>query len=114
VVAPVVSSHQRMQTSTIAHLNSLPPELPPTNFLELDSHADTTCARANSRIIEYTNQVCHVSAFSKHYGKLDNVPIVKAGTVYDSPTGETFILVLGQAIYLGDYIAHSLLCPNRA
>ncbi len=114
MVAPVVSSQRKNYIRNIAQIKALPPELPPTNYLELDSHADTTCAGANCRIIEYTDKACHVSAFSQHYGELENIPVVKAGTAYDAPTGETFILVLGQALYLGDYIGHSLLCPNQA
>ena len=70
-------------------------DTPPQNtYLELDSHADTCCAGANCRIIEYTNRSCEVTAFSQHYDKLSNVPIVKAGTAYDAPNGETYILVL--------------------
>ena len=32
---------------------------------------------------------------------------------YDSPLGETFILVIPQALYLGEHISYSLLCPNQ-
>jgi hypothetical protein len=42
-----------------------------------------------------------------------NIPIVKAATAYDSPTGETLIIVLAQSLYLGDHIEYSLLCPNQ-
>jgi hypothetical protein len=40
-------------------------------------------------------------------------PIIKAATAYDAPTGETYIIVIPQALYLGEYIDYSLLCPNQ-
>jgi hypothetical protein len=45
---------------------------------------------------------------------LENVPIVKAATAYDNlQTGETFILILGQALYMGEHVESTLLCPNQ-
>ena len=81
---------------------------------ELDSHADTCCAGATSAVIEYTGKTCDVSPFSKEYDAMKNVPIVKAATAYDdAETGETFILIMGQALYFGDRMENSLLCPNQ-
>jgi hypothetical protein len=81
---------------------------------DLDSHADTCCAGATAHVIEYTGKTCDVSPFSKEYNAICNVPIVKAATAYDDPvTGETFILIMGQALYFGDWLEHSLLCPNQ-
>jgi hypothetical protein len=43
-----------------------------------------------------------------------DVPIVKAATAYNDPvSGTTYILVLGQAIYLGDNVEAPLLGPNQ-
>jgi len=57
--------------------------------------------------------LCNVS-FAKSYEHKENVPIVKAGTAYDDEkTGITYILILGQALYLGDDVETSLLCPNQ-
>jgi hypothetical protein len=39
--------------------------------------------------------------------------VVQAATAYDHPSGETFILVLQQALYMGDCQEPSLLCPNQ-
>lgn len=36
--------------------------------------------------------------------ELTDVPIVTAATAYDAPNGETYILVIAQAIYLGNHI----------
>jgi hypothetical protein len=39
---------------------------------------------------------------------------VTAATAYDDPsTGTTYILILGQAIYKGDKMENSLICPNQ-
>lgn len=82
---------------------------------ELDSHADTCVAGSNCTVIEYTGYTVNVSGFSnKLHGAIENVPIVKAATAYDDPlTGITYILVLGQAIYLGNDVENTLLCPNQ-
>ncbi|MGH3054467.1 MAG: hypothetical protein ACRDL7_05760, partial [Gaiellaceae bacterium] len=45
---------------------------------------------------------------------MTNVPIVKAGTAYDDPyNGITYILVLNQALYFGEKLENTLLCPNQ-
>ena len=44
---------------------------------------------------------------------MKDVPIVTAGMAYDDPeSGETFILILSQALYLGEQMKNTLLCPN--
>lgn len=82
---------------------------------ELDSHADTCVAGPNCRTLEDTGFTVSVTGFSdKLHGTVTNVPIVKAATAYDDPlTGTTYILVLGQAIYMGDSVEATLLCPNQ-
>jgi hypothetical protein len=55
-----------------------------------------------------------VSAFSDTHEAIRDVPIVMAATAFDNPrTGDTIILIFGQAIYLGDQIQASLLYPNQ-
>ncbi|MFN9980072.1 MAG: hypothetical protein ACK53Y_09175, partial [bacterium] len=64
--------------------------------------------------MEYTEQVVNVSAFSEHLDTMENIPIVTAATAYDDPqTGDTTILVIGQAIFMGDKVKNTLLCPNQ-
>lgn len=66
-------------------------------------------------VLEYTEKVCDVHPFSESYQPLTLVPIAKVATVYDHPlTGETLILIFGQALYLGDQLEHTLICPNQA
>jgi hypothetical protein len=80
---------------------------------KLDSHADTCVAGPNC-IIEHTGYTLNVSGFSNKQDSIRDVPIVKAATAYDdSKTGATYILILGQAIYMGEDVVHTLLCPNQ-
>jgi len=81
---------------------------------ELDSHADTCVAGPNCIIIERTGFTVNVTGFSNKQGSFQDVPIVKAATAYNDPkTGATYILVIGQAIYMGSDVEHTLLCPNQ-
>ncbi|MFN9982381.1 MAG: hypothetical protein ACK53Y_20810, partial [bacterium] len=69
---------------------------------KLDSHADTTVAGSTCRVLELTEKSCDVYPFSNSYDPISQVPIAKVATAYDDPvTGETLILVFGQALYLG-------------
>jgi hypothetical protein len=81
---------------------------------ELDSHADTTVAGSACRILELTEQSCDVFPYSCQYEPVANVPIAKVAAAYDHPeTGDTYILIFGQALYMGDTLEHTLLCPNQ-
>ncbi len=81
---------------------------------ELDSHTDTCVARANCTILETTNLMVSVSAFSDTHEVMQDVPIMTAATAYDKPnTGDTTILIFGRAIYMGDKMKSSLICPNQ-
>jgi hypothetical protein len=82
--------------------------------VELDSHADTTVAGSSFRVIKFTDKSCDVFPFSDQYSPMEKVPVAKVGTAYDHPiTGETYILIFGQALYLGDQLEHSLICPDQ-
>jgi hypothetical protein len=83
--------------------------------VELDSHADTCCAGANCVVIEYTGKVCNVVGFNHDSpnDELIGIPIIKTATAYDALTGETFIIVLSQALHLGNYLSYSLIFPNQ-
>jgi hypothetical protein len=68
-----------------------------------DSYANTCIAGPNCIVMEYTDQVMNASAYSDQLDVQQNVPIVTAAIAYDDPhTGTTYILVLGQAIYIRD------------
>jgi hypothetical protein len=85
-----------------------------TGQCELDSHADTCMAGANCVVLETTDQRVSVSAFMDQHKTFQDIPIVAAATAYDyADTGVTYILILGQAIYMGDTMPNTLLCPNQ-
>ena len=53
--------------------------------------------------------MCH-----PNYDPIQNVPIVTAATAWQSPvTGQTYILVLNEALWMGDTMQHTLLNPNQ-
>jgi hypothetical protein len=82
-------------------------------WMELDSHADTTCAGANCVVLEFTQQVVDVTPYDKNkYEPEVNIPIVRAVTAYTDNSGNTYVLILNQALYLPD-LDHSLLNPNQ-
>jgi hypothetical protein len=82
-------------------------------FAELDSHADTVVAGSTCRILELTEKSCDVYPYADSYEPITNVPIAKVATAYDHPTGETFIIVFGQALYMGENLDIHLFAPTK-
>ncbi len=84
--------------------------MPTTCRAELDSHADTCGVNNTAIIISYTGKVAHVSAYSPDLEVLRDIPIVKAAMAYDDAvTGETYVIMLNQALYFG---YHTFLLPR--
>jgi hypothetical protein len=72
-----------------------------TGYCELDLHADTSVAGSNCVVMEVTEQTVNLSAFADVHGVMKNIPIVTAATAFDDEnTGDTYILILGQCIYI--------------
>jgi hypothetical protein len=64
---------------------------------ELNSHANTCVAGPHCIILEWTDQVTNVSAYSDQSKVLQDIPIITAATAYDDPqTGITYIIVIRQ------------------
>ena len=80
---------------------------------ELDSHADTCLAGSNFIAYEYTDQSVSIHGFDDNSSPVKNVPVATCMTALTLPDGETVILVVHQALYLGNRQKHSLLCPNQ-
>ena len=81
---------------------------------ELDSHADTIVAGANCIILQYTGKECSVQPYSDAYTPTHNVPIVHAATAYESQdSGQTYILIFNECLWMGDSMDHSLINPNQ-
>ena len=80
---------------------------------ELDSHTDTCVGGSNTVLIGLIQSRVTVSAFAPGYGKKD-FPMGTVGTVWTEPnTGVSYLLVIHQAIFLGDELKHSLINPNQ-
>ena len=80
---------------------------------ELDSHADTCCVGANVHILGQTHKTVNVTPFLQKLGTIKRAPIVDAAVAYDDPkSGETYILVINQAIHIPE-MTHNLLCPMQ-
>ena len=81
---------------------------------ELDSHADTIVAGSNCVILQYTGKECDVAPYRDDYESISNVPIVHAATAWQSKeTGQTYILVFNEALWMGNTMDHTLINPNQ-
>lgn len=81
---------------------------------ELDSHADTIVGGNNCVVLDTTGRTVSVSPFSDEYKSLTDIPIATLATVYENPTsGDIHILILHEALYFGDRLSHTLICPNQ-
>ena len=79
---------------------------------ELDSHAGTTIAGKNCKIINYTNRSCDVAPFSGKDTPMKDILIVSAATGFTSENGRNYILVFHEALYMPD-MRHALINPNQ-
>ncbi len=83
-------------------------------MLELDNHADTACVGADCRVIAYAEKVCEVTPYHSSYAPMENIPIVQAAAAYTNPdSGKAYILIIKEALYMGDTLAKSYLNPNQ-
>ena len=65
-------------------------------------------------IMHYTGKECDISPYTEAYEAIKSVPIVQAATAYgDTETGETTILIMNEAIWMGDQMDHTLVNPNQ-
>ena len=80
---------------------------------EADSNADTCCLGKNFIPLQYTNKSADVYPYHDAYKPLENVPIVSAATAFDHHDGNTYILVIHEALYYGTKMNHSLINPNQ-
>jgi len=82
---------------------------------ELDTHADTCALGRNFVPLSYTGRVCNVSPYNlEQYESEKNVPIISGATAYTCQnSGQTFILVIHEGLWLGPKLNHSLLNPNQ-
>jgi hypothetical protein len=80
----------------------------------LASHADTCCTGSNMAVLELTGEKVNVFPFSENLPAVQEVPIAMVLTVWESPkTGKLWMLVIHKALYFGERLKESLLCPNQ-
>jgi hypothetical protein len=71
----------------------------------MDSHANMCCVGMGVMISNETYKSVKVSPFLKTLGSVTKVPIVTSAVAYDDPgSGDTFMLVIHQALYFKDII----------
>ena len=76
--------------------------------------SDNTVAGSNCCIFQYTGKDCDVSPYHDNYESIQCIPIVHAETAWQSPdTGQTHILVLHEALWMGDMLYYTLANPNQ-
>jgi hypothetical protein len=68
----------------------------------------------NTRVMEVTDTKVSVSPFSDSYEAIKDVPITMVATAWDDPeTGKVIVLYIHEALYFGDRMSHTILCPNQ-
>eukprot|EP00536_Pseudo-nitzschia_multiseries_P018880 jgi/Psemu1/57794/gm1.57794_g len=85
-------------------------------YCELDSHADTTAAGSNMVLLNPDQITTHVDVapFSEEYKPIKKIPIGSCAMAWTNPTsGQVYIIVFHQALYFGDKLKNSLICPNQ-
>ena len=81
---------------------------------ELDTRADTICAGKNFHALAFTGQSCNVKGFHDSFDLLKNIPVARVATaVRNAESGQTYILIVNEALYFGPSMDHSLINPNQ-
>jgi hypothetical protein len=80
----------------------------------LDSHADTCCTGSNMEVLELTGEKVTVTPYSDQYTAMTDIPIATVVTFWENPkNGEAWMLAIHEALYIGNRLKESLLCPNQ-
>ena len=82
-------------------------------FNESDTNADTCCLGMNFTVLSYTSRTVNVYPYDDSYTPITNVPIVIGATTYHHGDGNSYILIINEALYYGQRLKHSLLNPNQ-
>jgi hypothetical protein len=85
-----------------------------TTRCELDSHADTCVAGANCLVVVDDGRTANVYPYNEDYKPEKSIPIGTVATLWDCPkTGQTYVLIIHEALYFGDKLPDTLLTPNQ-
>ena len=100
--------------SRAAKLENQCPEDPVAGNVEMDSHADTCVLGKNFIMLHSTGRVCDVFPFTDTYDGIPGVQIATGATAWTcQETGETYILVVPEALWIPENMPHSLINPNQ-
>ena len=81
---------------------------------ECDTNADTCCLGKNFIVLQYTQRIADVYAYTKAIKPVENIPIVTGATAwYEERSKQTYILIINEALYYGTKLDHSLINPNQ-
>lgn len=114
----ILSIHNRSTTISSTHVHKhlklSKTEMAHGCKLGLDSWADTCCIGRHAHIDSYVDgRSVTAKGFASNLPELKDIPIVNCSFAYDDENGKTFLLQINNAIYLGENMEHSLLCPNQ-
>ena len=108
------SSRRSIESTSISSTRKRKHTTPVHSQIELDSHADTIVAGSNCVVLQYTGDECDVSPFQKDYDDIKDVKIATVATAWQSPhSGQIYILVFHQALWMGELMDHTLVNPNQ-
>ena len=111
MLAPVTTNRRTVQSTSHNTVESEPGTVAAN---ECDTNADTCCLGSNFCVLQHTNRQADVYSYDTNLKPTLDIPIVSGATAYDDPiSGNTFILVLNEALYYGPKLDHSLINPNQ-
>ena len=113
-MAAIKSSNRKWNRQCSSITSDYDPTIPgTTSNNESDSNADTCCLGSNFTILAYTNRTADVYPYNDSYEPVRQVPIVSGATKYDHPSGQSYILIINEALFYGTKMGHSLINPNQ-
>ena len=116
-VAQFQTSNRRiskMSTTAVRRISATGRHEIHSGTVELDTHADTIVFGRNCVQMGFTGRECDVSPYTDAYEPIKSVPIVQAATAWTSlDSGETYILVFNEGLWMGDQLSHTLINPNQ-
>ena len=110
-MSKVITEMRRQISASRSHVAD-PPQVVESNC-EMDSHADTCCLGKNFLPIYFTGKVCDVTPFLDSLPRQGDVEICSGATAYEDAYGNTIILIINEALWMGNLMEHSLLNPYQ-
>ena len=99
--APILTSNENLHR--IAQVSTKDDE---TSAIELDSHADSPVVGKHASIIRKTAKQVNVSGFTVRLGSAIPVDVIDAAVVYDCETGNSYLMIIHNALYLEEIKVH--------